>query len=479
MKKTVFKILIALTLILVIPVTLVMTGFCLPAQYGDTYYAEIAKMYKRLKTAEGKRIIFVGNSAVAFGVRVDLVESEIPAYKAINFGVYGVVGTKYMLDLSKDNLRKDDIVVVMPEFYAQTCSLYFSALDVWRTVDGDFGMLSGVAAENRESMVGAFPKYVAEKANYSRGDKPATEGAYAASAFTDESGEEVGYMTYDRPYNVMSGGYDPTNLPVMDESVFGAGFIDYLNDYAAYAKKNGATVYFGFAPINSLAASDFTDEKADALYSYLINNLDFDVLGHPAVYKMDYHWFYDNNAHTNSSGAIAYTDILTEDLKLVLGIEEPNAFEVPEMPEIPAYSTVNGDNRDAACFDYEVVDGATERYIKLTGLTEEGRKKSELILPSDYDGVPVREFSPQVFAGNGIIAKIVLQKNVRTIYDGSFAGASRLSSLYFEHDSVIDLSVGVKFLDGADNCYIYIKKGVSTVDCAGGWERYLNRIKYY
>ena len=479
MKKIVSKILIALALILVIPVTLVTTGFCLPAQYGETYYAEIAKMYQRLKTTEDKRIIFLGNSAVAFGVRADLVESEIPAYKAINFGLYGAVGTKYMLDLSRDNIKKGDIVVVMPEFYAQTCSLYFSALDVWRTADGDFGMLSGVAAENRESMLGAFPQYVAEKAKASRGDKPAAEGVYAASSFTDEKGEEVGYMTYDRPYNVMSGGYDPTNLPVLEESVFGAGFIDYLNEYAACAKTKGATVYFGFTPINSLAASDFTDEKADALYDYLIENLDFEVLGHPAVYKMDYHWFYDNNTHANTSGAIAYTDILTEDLKLVLGIDGPNAFKVPEMPEIPAYSTVNGDNRDAEYFTYEVVDGATERYIRLTGLTEDGKKKSEIILPSDYDGVAVREFSTQVFAGNETISKIILPKNVRTVYDGSFAGAIRLSSLYFEHDSVIDLNVVVKFLEGADECYIYIKKGVPTVDCAGGWERYLNRIKYY
>ena len=138
-----------------------------------------------------------------------------------------------------------------------------------------------------------------------------------------------------------------------------------------------------------------------------------------------------------------------------------------------------GDNADADKFTYEILENATGKYVRLTGLTEEGKKAVELTLPSDYDGIPVRTFAVGVFAGNETISKVVLPSTISTIYDGSFEGAKRLNALVFEHDSVLAINMGQDFLKGADNCYIYVKTGVSTVDCAGGWARYSERIRYY
>lgn len=481
MKRTITKILITVVLILVIPVSLVLTGFCLPSQFGDSFYGEIAEVYHELKETERKKIIFIGNSAVAFGVRKDLVESEIPAYKSINFGVYGAVGTKYMLDLSKANIGNGDVIVIMPELYQQTCSLYFSARDVWRAADSDYGMLSYVAKENKESIVGNFFGYTAEKYKYFTGNGDSTaEGAYTKAAFTDKKGNYVGYMTYERPYNTMSGGYDPANLPVLNESVFGAGFIDYLNAYNAYAKGKGATVYFGFAPINELAVGDNAYGDGNALYNYLREHLDFEVIGHPIKYLMDYRWFYDNNVHMNSYGAITYTDILVEDLKLALDIEEPNNIDLPDPPEIPEKASASGDNSDAQYFNYEIKEGATGKYVFITGLTEEGKTRASLTLPTDYDGIPVREFAAETFRNNAVISRIVLPQNISVIYEDSFLGATRLSALYFEHDSILDISVTEEFLRGADNCYIYLKSSVNiSAGCTGGWEFYGKRIRTY
>ena len=51
-----------------------------------------------------KKIVFIGDSAMPFGLRSDLIEEEIPDYKVVNFGLYGSIGTKFMVDLSKSNV---------------------------------------------------------------------------------------------------------------------------------------------------------------------------------------------------------------------------------------------------------------------------------------------------------------------------------------------------------------------------------------
>ena len=480
MKTKVLRILLTLGLLLILPLTLLFTTLSSPPQFWQTFYGEIPALYQRLKDAPGKRIVLIGNSALAFGVRTDLLEQEMGGYSAILFGVYGAVGTKAMLEISKVSIQPGDIVIIAPELYEQTASLYFSPTDFWRTADGEAEMLRFLSPEEKVQMVYAFPAYAAEKYRYASGlDTLTAEDPYSRAAFENEAGENVGYMLFERPYNVMAGGYDAANLPNLSPEVFGAGFLDYLNDYAAWAAERGASVYYGFTPLNALSLGDDAAEQADALYDYLCGALDFPVLGHPAKYIMDYRLFYDNNVHVNSVGALYYTDTLAEDLKLSFGIGTRNDIALPEAPEMPARAVYTDEPGDADCFLYEVRSGATGQYVVLTGLTEEGKTRTSLTLPSVIGGLPVSSFTPEVFSHNETISRIVLPKSITTIYDGSFEGASRLRELIFRHDEILSLSVGANYLAGADDCLIYIKQGVSVTDCAGGWARYADRLRYY
>lgn len=131
------------------------------SRFGDTYYGALAPMWKKLKTVEGPKIVIVGNSAVAFGVDSALLQEELEAdgfeYAVCNFGLYGAIGTRAMLDLSEKYIKKDDIVLFMPEINAQSLSLYFSAKDFWYAADSDFSLLfslDGVAG----TMAGTLPR---------------------------------------------------------------------------------------------------------------------------------------------------------------------------------------------------------------------------------------------------------------------------------------------------------------------------------
>ena len=479
MKKKLPLIIISALLVLAIPVTFVSVGFGLPSVFADTYYGELSVMFNKLKNTKTKKIVFVGNSAVAFGINTDLVNGEIPGYNVVNMGLYGAIGTKTMLELSKTNISNGDVVVLCVEPYQQTSSLYFSATETWSAMDADMSMLNYLSKSVRGYMVGGFVGYTAEKVKYSSGaEKPMNTGVYSRASFK-KGNEDTDYVTYDRPYNIMKGGYDNANLPSIDESVFGEGYLDYVNEYAAWVKKQNAEIYYGFTPVNSLSLGEDQQEKADKLYTYLSNKLQFPLLNNPSKYFLDYRYFYDNNVHLNNAGMVRYTDLLTEDLKLVLNIHTKNNIPLLDPPEIPKEETKDGDNKDVDKFNYEVVEGATERYVRITGLNEEGKNASSLTIPATYEGLPVREFAKETFQDNKVISRLTLSSNIQTIYDHSFKGASRLSSLFFEHNSILGINVGINYLDGADNCYIYIKKSVSIADCAGGWERYQSRIRYY
>ena len=450
--------LLALIFFSALPLTLFGSVFWTPPRYDETYYGELSHMVDRLKETEGKKIVFVGNSAMAFGIRPDLIDAEIPEYKSVVFGLYGAIGTKAMLNLSKAGIGEGDIVVFAPEQYAPSLSLEFSAGEMWFAADSDHSLIGYLPSEDKEAMAKAFFDFAQSKFAYTASDgKPEVDGVYMQASFDDEAGNEVGYMTYERPYNTMPFGYDANALISYDTHIFGEGFVDYVNEYAAYVRSVGAEIYYGFAPANRLALADGTaDEAIDAFYEYLLDNLDMEILGHPADYVMDYEWFYDSNLHMNSAGMYVYTRRIVEALKAQLSIDTETKIDVPEKPEIPADDVEEGDNADAACFTYELVQDeaqGTEVAI-VTGLTAQGRERAQLTLPSVYEGRQVTMFEADVFQNDTQLSRVVIPRTIRMIYDGSFSGCTRLQEIKLLHD--VPCGVGTDLFAGTDGFRILV-----------------------
>ena len=118
-KRTQAAVSIVLAALLIIPLALIITAVVLPSKYAQSYYAELGEMYGKLKTSSGKKIVIVGNSNVAFGVYSDYLELMLSEsgedYTVCNFGLYGTIGTKVMLDLSENYISEGDIVLFRSE----------------------------------------------------------------------------------------------------------------------------------------------------------------------------------------------------------------------------------------------------------------------------------------------------------------------------------------------------------------------------
>lgn len=453
-------------------------GICLPSQYSHTYYGELAKLYDKLKNTEGKKIVVLGNSNVAFGVDSALAEKLLKEagldYAVCNFGLYGALGTKMMCELAGSQIDGGDIVIFTPELVPQSLSAYFSAEEAWRALDGDMEMYCNFSSETKHSLIGAYFGYVSKKLSlYRSGEAAQGSGIYAKSSFDGN----CDLKNYPRPYNIMPGGSDTNNPIVFDNSLISESFLTYINEFANQVDRKGAQMFYSFAPMNAGAVSFSEMQKAEDFYRYLDDMLDFRMISNIEDYIMESEWFYDSNYHLNESGMTVRTVKLVNDIKNELGNSTKTGCELPTKPVVPDEEVEGeGDNSDAALFEYRL-DGS---YYTIVGLTEAGKAADELTVPYQVNGIYVKAFLPLVFFDNKNIKSVTIQENIHTLSDGSFLGCDNLTSIILKHAEPADIAVGYGLLEGVGNCVVYVPEGsLSQFKNNYFWSRYARQLQGY
>lgn len=453
-------------------------GICLPPQYSLTYYGELAEMYHKLKTTDGKKVVVLGNSNVAFGVDSALAEKLLKEagldYAVCNFGLYGALGTKMMCELAGSQLHDGDIVIFTPELVPQSLSSYFSAEEAWRALDSDMGLYCKFSSETKHSLTGAYFGYVSKKLSlYQSGEAARGSGVYARSSFD----ENCDLKNYPRPYNVMPGGSDINNPIAFESSFISEDFISYINGFADQVNRKGAQIFYSFAPMNASAVSFSEMQKAGSFYEHLDNALGFRIISNIKDYIMESEWFYDSNYHLNESGMTVRTVQLVNDIKNELGNSTKTGCVLPAKPMIPDEDVEGeGDNSNADLFEYRL-DGS---YYTVVGLTEAGKAASELIIPCQVNGIYVKAFLPLVFFDNKNIKSVTVQENIHTLSDGSFLGCDNLTSIILKHAEPADIAVGYRLLEGAGNCVIYVPEGsLSQFKNNYFWSKYARQLQGY
>ena len=442
MKKPLYRACAMLAAALALPpVLLLICAFLLPVQYGRTFLGEMPDKLRLLETIPGKRIVVVGGSSVPFALDSALLESQLPEYRVVDFGMYADMGTVVMLDWAKRAVHAGDLFIIAPEQNAQTLSCYVGGEDVWQASDGNFSQLTALPSRRWRRLAASFPAFAGKKLGYFLTGAPDPEGVYTRSSFN-----AYGDIAYPgRAYNILSLGYDPNNTISFSQDVISQDFIDELNDFVREVYAQGGTVLYHFSPMNADAlAPGTTRADVDTYYTWLQNRLLFPILGDPNRCILESGWFYDSNFHLNASGAVVFTKLLAEDIKVYLADTSPTAIPLPAMPVSPD-AEIQGDDSDAGLFIYRRGDGG---WI-VEGLTDEGWSAATLVVPTHYQGEPLVGIAEDLFAGNTIVARITLQPNVGTLYDGMFRGCTGLRELVLTGEQPSAYAVGDGLMDGA------------------------------
>ena len=473
MKK---RICLILAMVLLLPAMLLGYGLSLPSYYSQSYYAQLPEMLSKLESAQGKRIVIVGGSNVAFGVDTAELEATLNRYgfdyTVCSFGLYAAVGTSAMLSLSEDFIREGDIVVLAIEPTRDTFSTYFGATAMLKCAEDHPEMLLHLNRQQRTAIVGNYLAYLQERADIRRsGILPQPEGAYAKAAF-DENGD----MRFHRAGNTMPLGYD-TAVPIdLSGFVCEEAFAQQVNDYIASAQQKGAQVVMSFSPMNRSAVVDASGETVYAFYLRLLETFCCPIISDPNDYIMDSGWFYDSNFHLNSAGMSLRTHQLGCDLLTYLGSSAPVAYETPPMPA--SIAVIEETDADSSDFRFQAVG---ENGLEVCGLTEQGLSKQQLVVPSSCEGKVVVGITAEAFAGNTTLTELSLPATIERIPDGAFAGCTSLAKLTLLHRDNPP-SVGAGLLTGADSLLIHVPEEAYPLyrdgaDCAANaWEAYLDRI---
>ncbi|MBR3741365.1 MAG: leucine-rich repeat protein [Clostridia bacterium] len=430
-------------LLLIVPALLLFFAFCLPAQYGETYLAALTDKAAALDKAAPPKIVLIGGSGAAFGFDCERLEEQFPGYRAVNFGLYAGLGTAVMLELALPALNGGDIVIFSPELSKQTLSDWFDALSMWQAAEENPALLLRLDASRWQDMLAAFPSYAARKARFAMlGTSPGGSGIYARSSFTEKGDVQFS----QRPANQMPGRWD-MNTPLRFDGAWPSeDFIKRVNDFTEACRIKRVRVYFRFCPMNAAALQPGERERMEAFTERLRASLACELLGSAERALMEPGWFYDTDFHLNGAGAALNTALLAEELKAVMGDENPVTIEMPVQPESTAFVLWEGNIEDEDCFLYENRDGNAV----IVGLSNLGTMRESLTVPVSHEGMNVVSFDVSVFAGNVYLKELTLQNNIRIIPDGAFSGCASLKTILLFQDDPGLCSVGEGLLDGTE-----------------------------
>ncbi len=83
----------------------------------DDYMREYNKKIEILKTTSNPRMIFIGASTLAFGIDSKQISDSL-GMNVINMGLHAGIGARYYIDDYLQYIRKGDIVLLCPSYYA-------------------------------------------------------------------------------------------------------------------------------------------------------------------------------------------------------------------------------------------------------------------------------------------------------------------------------------------------------------------------
>lgn len=304
MKKFVLKIGILIAALLITGSILFLICIQLPPQYETAYNASIIDKLERLIGMEDPKIVLVGNSNVAFGIRSDIMERELEM-PVVNLGLHGGLGNAFHEEMAKMKISEGDLVLVCHSEFSDDGRTPNPDL-VWITIDNHLSLLKLIQPIDRKAMIKAFPNlFLKEIGKWITGTgNQKIEGAYSRAAFN-----EYGDVAYERPEN----GYVFTEGSIVVPTISDT-CVERLNKLNQYCEERGAVLLIAGYPI---AEGPFTPEieEYQKFQQDLAEKLDCKIISNYTDYFIDYSYFYDTPLHLTSEGAVIRTEQLISDIQ--------------------------------------------------------------------------------------------------------------------------------------------------------------------
>ncbi len=116
------------SLLMVALVTALVAAFVLIVPDGNDYALATLDKHERLGSIEGRKMVFVGGSNLAFGLDSEMVEREL-GMGVVNMGMNAFLGLRFFIDEVEPQLESGDVLVVALETVGYLQGQEFDAID--------------------------------------------------------------------------------------------------------------------------------------------------------------------------------------------------------------------------------------------------------------------------------------------------------------------------------------------------------------
>lgn len=283
--------------------------------------------HERLAVDAPKKIVLVGGSNVSFGTDSKLIE-QATGCPAVNMGMNGYFGVRFMMEEVKPYLKPGDVVVIAWEYDSFYKSVDGTDTDLLMVSKSNPRVFEFLTPEQKLSALSRVPFVAQQKAirvmgeaydsfTYMLGAEPdapwsdvdilAIEGA---SSFTPE-GDLTGHLGVIWP-NELEDGLDISNL-AMDEEI-----VPLMQDFVREMNDRGVLVMISWTP---LLDSFYDRHKAEIerLSAQLSTVPEFLIPRPARAFTFDKSMHFDTVYHLNEKGRAIRTEMVVEDLKAQFG----------------------------------------------------------------------------------------------------------------------------------------------------------------
>lgn len=132
-------------------------------QYENFYNASLIDKVNRVESIDEPKIVLIGDSNVAFGVRSELIEEALDM-PVVNMGLHAGLGAAFHEEMAKLNVNPGDIIII--------CHLRFNDKDImdetaaslaWITIENHLELWKMIRLKDVPMMIKTFPTYMKKR----------------------------------------------------------------------------------------------------------------------------------------------------------------------------------------------------------------------------------------------------------------------------------------------------------------------------
>jgi len=286
---------------------IIIVGLLIPSRIiNENIHYSIYDKHKLLeKQQDSKRLIFIGGSNLTFGLYSPSISDSLKL-DVINCAIHAGYGLKYIIDDVKPFIKKNDVVVLIPEYEHYLNDAFWGQTALLESINVYPNNINKLDYRQSLTLVKKIPRHALKKIMvfpFSLIKKKVQGGPYHRSAF-NKLGDITAHWEVAKKAS-----FERKTIegPINEES------IHYIKEFSNYLALEECSLFISFP---SLCRNSFNSSQA--IINSIFENIKetkIPYLGSPDRYSFPDSMYFDSYYHLHKEAQLKRSNLLIEDLK--------------------------------------------------------------------------------------------------------------------------------------------------------------------